>query len=456
MAKKIIMGYWNCVCGETKIPGNVTICPNEFCKLPHDPVLRPTTDWYFPDDAPEVTDTKQIEYAYSGQTWNCGTCDELNPGNVTVCINPNCKEPLGINDTRNRRIVFDDQAPATNRPDPRDEMNDDTLSRAYRVIEQGPDQERVLPNITLPRSADYKSAKDTEWYLADDYATEVQRDKEEQIKNLSPIGRAIYLHRRGFVVSSFVVGTVVLLAVIVVGINYLLATRDGTVTVNSLRWERSIAIERYQTVTREDWTVPPGGRLIYTGSRKSGEHREHDHWEDQETTSYSNIPTSATRSYDCSTEINLGNGHKERNEKTCKTVEPSTYRSPVVGTTKVEVFRVVDDYSPWYTYQIDVWQLDRQARSSGDKSEPMQWPELKGVATNSIPGDQLGEERTGGRNEVYVIEFTDENGVRRSERGQTDNAWQRLQVGDTVKTQYRVHGGDFVKVEWESVTQSTS
>lgn len=455
MGIKVRQGFWDCgLCHKTRIPSYLKECPETYCKEPYNPTLYPEQHYYFPDDAPLLNpNNSDVAKLINGELQLfCDKCGSVIAGDAKACAR--CGDPVGIDDVRDRRIIYDDLASHYD-AEPGPFTPETQLEHAERVMEKGADKELVLEEVTLPTSSRRKVGTKTLEYEAAEVAAEERFQQRLRLNRYPPIIRKLYPHRRPIFVTVGIFVVVAVLTLAVVGINYLMATRDGTVTITALRWERSVEIERYQTMQHEGWAVPFGGRQIGVRPKQSDTERKYLGTTPSVTTSYSTKTTTVTKAVDCSW-YEQKNGVEIEHERSCETKAPEYERIPITGTTQVEIWTQVPVYSPWYTYLIDEWVYDRRLQSSGDKSKPMQWPGLNGIATNSIPGDQLGEERAGDRDEFYVIEFTDENGQHHSERGRTDNVWQRLHAGDAVKAKYRVHSDAFVNVEWESVTQSTS
>jgi hypothetical protein len=197
---------------------------------------------------------------------------------------------------------------------------------------------------------------------------------------------------------------------------------DVEATVSQLQWERTIAVEAYQTVTESDWNVPTNGRLL--------SQREEIHHYDQVLVGYENRQREVSEqvqvgeeSYVCG-QRDMGNGFFE--DIQCS--------RPIYGTqSRTEsyqepIYRQDPVYQTKYTYEIDKWVVVRTERANGARGQA-QWPEMKLSAG----------EREGKRSEAYTVHLTDKNGKSYSLEMPFEE-WRRLEVGATYTVKVNAFG----------------
>lgn len=165
--------------------------------------------------------------------------------------------------------------------------------------------------------------------------------------------------------------------------------------VLSSRWQRSVAVEQYQTLQKEDWRdAVPGDARVHGSEEKFRTTRKvFDHSETRTRTVYDEVP-SGTERYKCGTR-NLGNGFFE--DKYCSR---TTYRRVAREETYThDVYRDEPVYDTWQRYEVDRWVEVSRPSLSGDDHQP-RWPESG--ATRDAP-DVLGTRREGPRSEEYRL-----------------------------------------------------
>jgi hypothetical protein len=169
--------------------------------------------------------------------------------------------------------------------------------------------------------------------------------------------------------------------------------QEKLVTAVEQNWERTIAIESYQTVTEEDWQLPDDAVLL-------SQAQEIQRYE-QVITGYRNESRQVaeqvqvgTEEYTCG-QRDLGNGFFE--DVTCsRPIYETQYRTENV---QVPIYRQEPVYGTKYRYEIDKWVLDRVEEAAGRGANPA-WPRVV-LAQN---------EREGERTERYWLVFVDEDG----------------------------------------------
>lgn len=219
-------------------------------------------------------------------------------------------------------------------------------------------------------------------------------------------------------------GCFLVFAFLVIILGYLIfRTRELTVTVVGLRWERSIALEKYGPITEEDWSVPEGGRIL--SQRREVHHVNHilDHYE-RRTREVSEEEQTGTRTYVCGHK-DLGNGNFEDVECTEPVYETRTHTE----TYQDPVYRDDPVYQTKYRYEINKWTPSRSPASSGTAGTPS-WPAVT-AASN---------ERETGRTEKNTVLFKDEDGDDYALEFPLDQ-WQSFSPGQKLHAKQHGVGG---------------
>lgn len=166
------------------------------------------------------------------------------------------------------------------------------------------------------------------------------------------------------------------------------STKEVSVSVQSLSWQRTIDVQDERTVTEEDWNIPAGGRQ--KDSWRAFHHNDQvfDHNETKYRQECENVQT-GTETYSCGSR-DLGNGFFEDVECSRPTYEQQchdeSYQDPV--------YRDEPVYKTKYRYEIERWFTNRTERATGNDNEPI-WPSVR-----------LGrKERESDRTEKYNVTF---------------------------------------------------
>jgi hypothetical protein len=153
----------------------------------------------------------------------------------------------------------------------------------------------------------------------------------------------------------------------VVGVMVLLlvgcATSQTNATVQALRWQRTIWVERWQENTREGWDIPQGGTEIDSDRRQRGSER-----------------------YTCGTETYTERGKIKTRTKWCS--RPT--------------------YDTWYTFTIWEWTHVRDVVAHGDHTSEPHYPENRAKDINDT--DPTNPERLGMRYAVNQAVMRDSSG----------------------------------------------
>ena len=222
---------------------------------------------------------------------------------------------------------------------------------------------------------------------------------------------------------TLIIATVLM---VIAGIVYLLIPKEKVVTVQQMLWERTVTIQRYQTVNESDWSIPEGGRL--KSSRE-----EFSHYEPRLVgyeTKTRQVPETYISGYEtgASSYRDLGNGYFEE----VPGASTPVYSTRYVTETYQEPIYVQDAiYRMKYYYEIERWLFERSTKTTQENSSEPYWGE--------DDSDMKSDERISARNEQYFI-----IGIDKDEKTQTISIpysqWCDLNIGQTIKLKISIFG----------------
>ncbi len=198
--------------------------------------------------------------------------------------------------------------------------------------------------------------------------------------------------------------------------------REQGATVSGFEWQRAVAVEAFQTVEEEDWSVPEGGRIL--SERQEIHHYDDvlDHYETRQREVQEQVQV-GTETYVCG-QRDLGNGFFEDIE--CE--RPIYETQSRTETYEEPIYRQEPVYQTLYAYEIDKWNVVRTDEASARDHSPF-WPRA----------DLGSDEREGDQTELYVVYFTDEEGE--THRWETTLAeWQAFEQGQAVVLEFDSFG----------------
>lgn len=195
-------------------------------------------------------------------------------------------------------------------------------------------------------------------------------------------------------------------------------TRDESLTVVGMRWERTLSVERYGTVREEAWkeAVPSGARKI-SEKREIRSHRDVKVGSETRTRTVSKKVQTGTEKVKVGTR-DMGNGYFE-----------DVYEDRPVYETRSEteryeepLYRKEPVYDVKVVYEVERWTPSRKATASGTDNRP------------SWPDPSLGSgEREGGRTESYEVSLQDGKGKIFAWTPASAADFERLSPGARVK-----------------------
>ena len=343
--------------------------------------------------------------------WDCPYCDAKGIGGLRKYC-PNCGHPqdkgtkfrLG----EEKRYLTDEETESVGKgPDWGCEYCGSMNKASFKFC----------ANCGAPKEADTKDY----FQLREEESKKEQKAKEEQKvkaeQEAKSEKRSKRTKKRFFLLAA-------LFALILLGIQ-MCSPKAYTGTIDARTWERNIEIEKLTTVEESDWSVPSGGRQLYTKREIRTYKQVFDHYE----TKTRSVPYQVEDGYDTSYSDN-GDGtfteHKTpkyRTEYRTEEYEEAVYRDEPVYDTK-------------YYYEIDKWKHSRDVSSKGSDEEPY-WGEVK-----------LDEkEREGKKTETYVLTIVANKGKKSKEYTyETDlDTWKSYKKGQKVEITVSLGSIDEIK-----------
>lgn len=385
-------GRWDCShCGARGIRGRYTACPECGAARGAD------VEFYLPEDEPEVTDPDRLEQASAGPDWHCEHCGADNAGTSPTCAR--CGAARGESEARAERFYRADASL------PRTGADAAALLQAEETAAEAEARRRAGAGIAgVPETGYYQSP-----------AEQSLRRLGSTLANPAVVGLAF------FALLTWLVWF------------FLVSTHPVTFTVSGVRWQRSIAVEHYVTVTEEDWSVPPGGRTVDRAQKLHHYDKVFVRNETRTRQVSERVRTGTRTVREKVGTRSKGNGYfedvyEERHEPVYETrYRTETYSEPV--------YRDVPVYRTSYRYLIERWKPARKALKSGADLHPA-WPD---------PRLQRNE-RESGREATYHVTLTGPKG-QRFERELPEERWNRCTPGLRVVGHVN-RAGQVLRLEW--------
>lgn len=364
---RIIEGLWDCTyCNTKNIGGSIRECPN--CGKPRDD----NTKYCMPKDKAKFNYLNEEEAAKITRKpdWWCLYCGSYNSDNKTHC------ESCGAERTAENPDYFSNIEKMEAKKQSHSEEYEVQETPTYNYVEKS------YYSSNTKRKEENFFSKNWKWFI------------------IIPI------------ILSVVIGAICLIFI----------PREENITINDIRWERSISIEQYKTVEESDWSVPEGGRILYTKQEIAGYEQVFDHYEEK-SREIEKETWVGTEVYVVGHE-NLGNGYFEEITE-IEDVYDYYYETEVY---EEPVYRNEPIYGTKYYYEIERWVYERSVKTSGLDKKPY-WGELN---LNS-------DERESSKTEYYYIAYINEKG-KKKELSLKYEQWKELEVGDTVKIKKSLFG----------------
>ena len=261
---------------------------------------------------------------------------------------------------------------------------------------------KFCSNCGAPKEADTKDY--FQLRVAETQKEQKEKEKKEERKTTQNEKKPKMTKKRFFLLAA-------LFAIVLLGIQ-MCSPKAFKGTIDSKTWERNIEIEELTTVEESDWTIPSGGRELYTKRKIRSYEKVFDHYE----TKTKSVPYQVEDGYDTSYTDN-GDGTftehqtpKYRTEYREEEYEEAVYRDEPVYDTK-------------YYYEIDKWIHNRDVSSKGKNDEPY-WGDT----------DLEENEREGKKTEKYELTVLVDKGKKKKEYiYETDfDTWKSFKKGQKV------------------------
>ena len=302
---RIIEGFWDCKhCNTTGIRGSIRECPN--CSKARDE----NTSFYLNKKKISYVPKEKAVDINRNPDWVCEYCNQLNSDNNKYCVS--CAAPR----TGQNLNYFENQ--------------------------KKKDEERKQD---LLKDVEYKNQN----YSSNSY------DSVSVISDTSYSSRSSYSQKNSFslrnLFSTYMMPILITLFSIIgiAAFIFLLIPKPQEVTIQQMSWERSIDIEKYQTVEESDWSLPSDARLLYSQEEFSHYEQVLDHYETR-TKQVAKERISGYEEY-VSGYRDLGNGYFEEITSSRPIYETyyetETYEEPI--------YRDEAVYKTKYYYEIDKW-----------------------------------------------------------------------------------------------------
>lgn len=365
---RLIEGFWDCkYCGKMKIRGGIEECPN--CGKIRDE----NTIFYFNRTKIQYVSDEKSANINRNPDWVCDYCNQLNSDDNTNCI------ACGASRTAKSLNYFENRK-----------------KKEQQIIGKSQYEEDCKSTNCNSFNVDYSN------------------------KKTFSFKEFLSLHLYHLLLALITL-------VGIAGLIFLLIPKEQELIVKEMSWQRSIDIERYQTVNESDWSLPTGARLNY--SQKEFSHYEQvlDHYETK-TREVSKQRISGYEEYVTGYK-DLGNGYFEEITST-RPVYETYYETEIY---QDPVYRDEPVYKTKYYYEIDKWLYERSVKTSGVDKSPY-WGDIC----------LAFDERISNKTEAYSI-----IGLNNKEKEKivslSYDDWNSLEVGQTVKVKLSLGHGKIVE-----------
>lgn len=378
---RLIEGFWDCdYCSTKGIRGGITICP-------HCGKMRGKNTKFYTSPHSQYVPDEEAQKINRNPDWVCPYCDQLNSDNDSTCRGcgaPRTADTLNYFEYQKKQ---QEKAMEATIEETSEAEDTDIFSRSSPILED---------------FSSHNSMKDLFSYVQSNFH---------------------------FSLAIKVILSSILACLGIFALVLLFMPREKQLTVQELSWERSIAVERFQTVQENDWYLPTNARLLYT--REEFHHYEQviDHY-DTKTREVSEEVLVGYEDYVSGTR-DLGNGYFEEIISSRPIYETQwhteTYQEPFYRNDPV--------YQTKYYYEIDKWLYERSVRTSSNDQNPY-WGEVN-----------LGsDERESSRSSTYYMTGIDSDGKEEKITLSFDQ-WNTLEIGQTLTFKVSIFGNGQIMEE---------
>jgi len=361
MGERIVVGYWDCpYCGRKGIKGTIYDCPGCGRQRGKETKFYMKAHKEYLDNDPK----------YKLVDWYCEYCGSLNSGTLNRC--ENCGSPK--EEAKDDYFTLKEKE-KKQKEEPKEEIKndiDELVSSVKNMDEINKEIEKVNDEIqtNLNKFQEIIKTKDK------------PKKKEKRYDNftlLDTIKRKFKKYKKEILIGSFSLIGIILLGFF---IKALVTPRTYEYEVTDMQWQSNIEVEEYKTVRESDWSVPPGGRVVYTREEVSGYVEVIDHYEQvqhsRQVQSGGHYVTHHSITY-----TDNGNGTFTEHDNSYNEYVPD-YTTEYYYTSE-PVYREEPVYSTKYYYDIDKWVYKETLSITGNDKKP--------YYDKFIPNDKLRESR---------------------------------------------------------------
>lgn len=379
---RLIEGFYDCqYCGTKRIRGGLSNCPN--CGKQRGTGTR----FYMDSSNINYVDSDKAKTISRQPDWLCSFCDQLNSATLSNCSS------CGASKDDSEKNYFDMK-------------NEEDFSKDF----------------SFDVGSGMGSSKDSSSGMRDGWVFSKYNSFRMGILNFLT-SFVMKFNKNLLLKLSAVFGAILFLVLFI----FMLIPREDTLTINELKWKRSISIEEERTVSESGWSVPSRGRVYKTKNEIHHYDSVIDHYETVEETKTREV-IDRYEDY-VSGYRDLGNGYFEEIISSRPVYRTETY----IETRQKPVYIQVPIYKTKYYYKIDKWFVCRSVDTSGSDKE-IYW----GTVTLK------DGEREGSKSESFVIVAKNKKDKTVSYNIDFDR-WSSLNVGDVVNVKINLLGGiDFI------------
>lgn len=389
---KVVKGVWDCSqCGATKIPRDYMNCPN--CGAPQ----GEDVSFYIADYNNYATDEEAARSIEKGPHWMCSYCGSWTEGDKEVC------QSCGATRENSNKNYFDIKKKKEQR---------------RREEEQARKKAGVQSSQIEGNAAN----------------TQIRNNTNHSFGNSERVNTNNRSNSNDIIKSRFSAIIMMFLAILAVaGIIFIAIPKEKELIISGVSWERSIQVDKYQTIHDSGWSAPSGARVTNTREEQSGTKQV----EDGTKQVTEKVPKQVLDHYDnVKSYKDLGNGDFEEYVD-----KVPVYRTEYETVTKtVKKYKDVPVYSIKYYYDLDVWRNEKQLKTSGNDKNAY-WDETditvnnKGTSNNP----KVGDLKESGRTEKYYVSATDKKG--KEKKYTVDKSdWDNIEIGQTIKAKVTMGG----------------
>ena len=375
---RLVEMLWNCkYCGSTGIGGSKRECPN--CGKPRDV----DTKFELPSGKKTYVPEEEASKINRNPDWICEFCENLNSASYNVC------QSCGAERTSSNLNYFE--------------------NRKIR------DKSDISPNISISEEKHNSDGLNTGLHVS----TTEYGNKYNSFSFSDFFENVIDLIQDNWKTLLVIISLIAIVASLI----YAFVPKSETIKVETIHWERSIVVEKYQTLNESSWSLPSEARLKYSRQEVYTYKEVLDHYESKSR----QVKKQRIVSYEEKVVgyRDLGNGYAEEITERVPVYETyyetEYYQDPV--------YRNEPVYKTKYYYEIDRWLYDRTLRTAGFDKKTY-WPDTS-ILTE--------KEREGSREEKYYISGTNSKGKQKNIT-LSYSEWNDIMEGDTIKVKVNAFG----------------